>query len=69
MIPRFQFRSQKQENMPGNTSLLSMKLIWNAAITTNKLRKHLGRFDTAEEAYEEYCKASKEYHKEFAKLL
>lgn len=38
---------------------------YKAAITLNNKTIHLGYFDTAEEAYEEYVKAAKEYFKEF----
>lgn len=40
---------------------------WSAAITINGKNKHLGNFDTAEEAHEAYCKAAKEYYGEFAR--
>jgi len=41
---------------------------WVAMIRTNENKKHLGRFDTPEEAYEAYCEAAKKYHGEFARL-
>ena len=42
--------------------------VWEAAITVNGKQKHLGSFGTAEEAYEAYCKAAKQYFGEFARL-
>ena len=42
--------------------------VWEAAITVNGKQKHLGNFGTAEEAYEAYCKAAKQYFGEFARL-
>ena len=41
---------------------------WRAYIQINNKQKHLGYFKTAELAYEEYCKASKLYHKEFGRI-
>lgn len=39
-----------------------------ALITVNKVRIHLGYFDTAEEAYAAYCVAAIKYFGEFARL-
>jgi len=39
---------------------------WEASIQANRIKHHLGTFDTPEEAYEAYCKAAKELHGEFA---
>jgi hypothetical protein len=39
---------------------------WHARIGFNGKDKHLGYFDTAEAAYEAYCKAARELHGEFA---
>jgi hypothetical protein len=41
---------------------------WQAAITVNYKRLHLGTFDTAEEAHGVYCKAAKKLHGKFARL-
>lgn len=38
---------------------------WNAAIQANGVRKHLGRFPTADAAHAAYVKAAKEIHGEF----
>jgi len=40
---------------------------WRATITTKGVFKHLGRFKTAEEAFDAYCKAAAELHGEFAR--
>lgn len=39
---------------------------WIAQITVNGKHKHLGRFNTREEAYAAYCVAARELHGEFA---
>lgn len=39
---------------------------WRATIGVNGKPIHLGVFNTAEEAYQAYCKAAKELHGEFA---
>ena len=39
---------------------------WQAQIAINGKRKHLGYFDTAEQAHEAYCKTAIELHGEFA---
>lgn len=41
---------------------------WRARISFNNKSIHLGYFDTPEEAYEAYCKASKKYHGEFGRI-
>lgn len=38
---------------------------WRARIKKDGKEKHLGLFDTPEEAFEAYCKAGPEYHGEF----
>jgi hypothetical protein len=44
------------------------KLKYRAQITFNNKRIHLGLFDTAEAAYEAYCKYAKKMHRKFARL-
>ena len=39
---------------------------WRACIKVNWVQKHLGIFDTKEEAYAAYCAAAEKYHGEFA---
>ena len=39
---------------------------WSTYINVNKKRKYLGIFSTPEEAYDVYCKASKQYHGDFS---
>ena len=39
---------------------------WIARIARGGQRKHLGSFDTAEEAHEAYLQAAKDIHREFA---
>ena len=41
---------------------------WQAHIKINKKLKHLGLFDSPEEAYAAYCEAAKRLHGEFANL-
>lgn len=38
---------------------------WSARITVNGYRKHLGYFNSPEEAHVAYCEASEKYHNEF----
>jgi len=40
---------------------------WRARIKLNGKRKHLGYFDTPEDAHEVYCKVSAELHGEFGR--
>ena len=40
---------------------------YEAYISTNRKRKHLGYFTTKEEAHTAYCEASLKYHKEFSR--
>ena len=41
---------------------------WQAYITVNRKRIHLGFFDDPKEAYAAYCKAARKYHGEFARV-
>ena len=41
---------------------------WHTKISINNKQKHLGYFDSPEEAYAAYCKAAKELHGEFVNL-
>jgi hypothetical protein len=41
---------------------------WIAYITVSKKLKHLGYFNTPEEAHEAYCEAAKEHYGEFARF-
>jgi hypothetical protein len=41
---------------------------WQARITVDKRRVHLGTFDDPETAYSAYKKAARKYHGEFACL-
>ena len=47
------------------TQWAKLKNKWNAAITINKKRHHLGMFATPEEAHESYCRAAREAHGQF----
>jgi hypothetical protein len=40
---------------------------WRAWIGLNRKRKHLGVFDSPEEAHAAYCRASEKYHGEFGR--
>lgn len=40
---------------------------WRAQIQLGGKKKHLGRFDTPEQAYADYCAASAKYHGEFGR--
>lgn len=42
---------------------------WIAGIRINGKRRHLGLFETAEEAYAAYCTASAELHGEFGRIV
>lgn len=41
---------------------------YQAHITVNRKRKHLGYYETPEEAYAAYCKASADFHGEYHRL-
>lgn len=65
---------QNQKRSAKNTSgykgvrYIDYKRKWVARINANRKHFFLGYFDTAEEAYEAYCKAAIKYHKEFARF-
>ena len=70
-------RNQNMQNRPtfsNNTSGLKGARFeshcnkWRAQIYLNGKNKHLGLFDTAEEAHSAYCSAAKLHYKEFANL-
>ncbi len=69
-------RAQNQHNKPiskNNTSGCKGVMWnkseekWRASISFNNLRKHLGSFNTKEEAIKARKDAEKQYHKEFAR--
>lgn len=39
---------------------------WQAYITANRKRRHLGLFDTPEDGYAAYCESARKLHGEFA---
>lgn len=41
---------------------------WQATISIKGKQKHLGFFQTLDDAYKAYCKAAKQYYGEFARL-
>jgi hypothetical protein len=41
---------------------------WRASIKTNGKFKHIGHYETAEEAHAAYCKVAEEMHGEFARF-
>jgi hypothetical protein len=63
-------RSIQKNNRSGfkGVSFDSKNNKWQAHICFNKKRKNLGRFNTKQEAYSAYCKASAELHGEFQSL-
>lgn len=65
-----QNRTKQSNNQSGYKGVVFDKSRgrWRAEIGYNGKRKHLGRFDAAEDAYEAYCKAAELYHGEFANL-
>lgn len=65
-----QNRTKQSNNKSGYKGVVydKSRARWKAEIGYNGKRKHLGRFDTAEEAYAAYCKAAELYHGEFANL-
>jgi hypothetical protein len=46
-----------------------LKNKWSAQIMINYKKKNLGYFNTPEEAHAAYCKAAKELHGDFARVL
>ncbi len=61
-----QNRRMRKDNTSGYKGVSRTAGKWLAQIRVNKKRIPLGTFDTAEQAYEAYCKAAKKYHKGFA---
>lgn len=65
-----QNRTKQANNQSGYKGVVydKARCRWKAEIGYNGKRKHLGRFDSAEEAYAAYCEAAVKYHGEFANL-
>jgi len=65
-----QNRSMYKNNPSGykGVTFNKSKNKWMGRISENKKYHFLGYFDTPEEAYEAYCKASKKYHKEYGRI-
>lgn len=62
---------KRQDNSSGfkGVSWNSGDKKWCARITSEKKRRFLGNFDTPEQAYYAYVKASEILHKEFARII
>ena len=41
---------------------------WKATISVNRVRHHLGFYNTKEQAYQAYCQASERFHGEFGRI-
>jgi len=55
-------------NSTGYKGVSRKGMKYRARITKNRETIFLGDFDTPEEAYKAYCKASKKYHGEFGRI-
>ncbi len=53
---------RRKDNSSGFTGVRKSLRKWQALIAINGKRKHLGNFDTPEQAYSEYLKAKAELH-------
>jgi hypothetical protein len=58
----------RRDNTSGFKGVCRHRARWEAKIMLNGVKKHLGTFDTPEEAAKAYDKAARELHGEFAYL-
>jgi hypothetical protein len=59
-------RKMNKTNSVGYKGVSKVGTRFRARIWTDEGRKHLGCFETKEEAYQAYIEASRKYHGEFA---
>lgn len=55
-------RQPKSNNRSGFLGVIKKRKKWRAAITINKRTKHLGTYDTPEQAHAAYLKAKRQFH-------